>query len=267
MKIAKYAVFAALIPAVIAGTASADERHFGYSYEAEVLPKDAVEFEQWITHRGGREDGDYGRFDLREEIEYGLTDRLTTALYLNFESEYFHPDDGVDAEEEENFEFGGISSEWKYQLLNPNIDPVGLVIYGEGTYDSDEAELEEKLILSKDLGSSWIAAFNAAIEQEWEFEGSDTEEESALEFSAGLAYRLNERWTLGGEIRNIREYEGLDLGEETEKAWYAGPVLAYGAPTWWATLSVMPQIGLEGGRDLEDQERVHVRLLFGKSFK
>ena len=63
----------------------ADERAFTYSYEAvSVLPKGGVELEQWITYRAGKEDGRFTRWDLREEIEFGVTDRYTTALYLNF---------------------------------------------------------------------------------------------------------------------------------------------------------------------------------------
>jgi hypothetical protein len=79
-----------LCAAVLAGIAApastyADERFFTYSYEAtSVLPKGGIEFEQWITYRGQKEVGIYARWDFREEIEYGVTDRYTTALYLNF---------------------------------------------------------------------------------------------------------------------------------------------------------------------------------------
>src|SRR5882724_12258113 len=66
----------------------ADERLFTYTYQAEVLPKGALEFEQWITNRNGRASGVYSAFDLREEFEAGLTDKLTTAVYLNTKSEY-----------------------------------------------------------------------------------------------------------------------------------------------------------------------------------
>lgn len=251
------------------GLAQADERHFVYSYEADVLPKDALEFEQWITARAGREGGDFNQWEFREELEYGLTDQLTTALYLNFKDVYFHPNEAEEeagVEEEENFEFAGISSEWKYQILNPHTEAFGLVAYFEGTIDSDEAELEEKIIVSSNIGDSMIFALNVAIEQEWEYEGSETEEEGKIDSSMGLAYKINPNWSTGVELRNLREYDGFGYDDELLTAWYVGPNVHYGAAAFWATLAVMPQIGLEGSRNLDDAERVNVRLIVGKNF-
>jgi hypothetical protein len=109
-----------------------------------------LEFEQWATLRAGKEDGVYSRWDLRSEFEYGLTDNLTSALYLNLKS--LHID--RDSEQEDEFEFEGISSEWKYKLLDPTADPVGLVAYGEVTTNFEELELEQKIILGKNFDSS-----------------------------------------------------------------------------------------------------------------
>ncbi len=246
----------------VAAPAAADERLFTYSYEADVLPEDSLEFEQWITARNGRDGGDYTRWEFREELEYGITDALTSALYLNFQDTYFSPDN-EEEESEREFEFSGISSEWKYQILNPNLDPVGAVIYFEGTVGSDEAELEEKIILSSNLSDSLVLAFNATLEQEWEYEHSETEEEGKLELTSGLAYKITPKLSVGLEIRNIRIYETLGLDNEEHVAWYLGPNIHYAAPKWWATLAVLPQIGLEGARDLEDNERINVRAIVG----
>jgi hypothetical protein len=243
----------------------ADERMFAYSYEADVLPEGGVEFEQWITSRAGREGGDYNRWEIREELEYGITDRLTTALYLNLKETYFSPKDET-AETTDKFEFSGVSSEWKYQLINPNTNPVGVLLYGEGTFDSDEIEAEEKLVLSSILAEDWVAAVNATLEQEWAFEHSDTEKEGKLDLSAGIAHKFSPKWSAGLELRNIREFEGFELEEEEARAWYFGPNVHYGSASWWATLAVLPQVPLEGDRDLEHQERVNIRLLIGKIF-
>src|SRR5689334_24469727 len=98
-------------------TARADERFFGYVYEADVLPKGAWEFEQWITYRKGFPGGDrsYSQhlWDFREEIEYGLTERLSAAMYLNFRSEQIVARrQGL--EDASDFEFKGVSAELKY---------------------------------------------------------------------------------------------------------------------------------------------------------
>ena len=250
---------------VSAQSVMADERHFTYSYEADVLPQDGLEFEQWITSRSGRDGGRYGRWEFREELEYGITDALTTALYLNFLDTTFSPDD-PSQEETKDFEFNGISSEWKYLISNPELNPVGFLVYGEATYDSDFFTLEEKLVLSSNLSENLIAELNVSFEQEWEYEGSDTEKVGEFEVTGGLAYKLSPHWSAGVEIRNIREFDSFDFDHELENAWYAGPNLHYGTANWWATLTVMPQIGVEGSRDLEDQEKVHVRLIVGRVF-
>src|SRR6266853_2858933 len=107
--------------------ARADERLFTYTYEAEVLPKGAVEFEQWVTHSRGKQDGVLAAWDFREELEFGLTEKLTSALYLNFRNT--HSEDVQGVVDQDKFEFKGVSSEWKYQLLNPNTKAVGVLAY------------------------------------------------------------------------------------------------------------------------------------------
>src|SRR5262245_23082370 len=100
------------------GNLRADTRHFTYSYEPNnVLPAGALEFEQWATLRAGKEQGVFSRWDLREEFEYGITDRLTSSLYLNFQS--LHVDLPDEDEDEDEFEFKGVSSEWKYKISDP----------------------------------------------------------------------------------------------------------------------------------------------------
>src|SRR6266498_4713313 len=79
-------------------TARADERLFTYVQEAEVLPKGGLEFEQWLTHRRSKANGVFARWDFREELEYGLTDRLTVAGYLNFKNTH---SDGVTGRDDE----------------------------------------------------------------------------------------------------------------------------------------------------------------------
>ena len=249
--------------------ARADERSFTYSYEADsVLPKGGWEFEQWITYKGGKEDGIFSRWDIREEIEYGVADKYTTALYLNLRSTH---SDGVPGSADlDRFEFKGISSEHKLQLLNPHTKPIGLLLYGEISTDGDELELEEKLVLSKTLDEKWTLAFNAVLEQEWEFEADETEKTLGLEFTAGVSYKISPHWAVGLEAMNVRKFDGLSFSSQQSSAYFAGPNLHYGASKWWATLTVMPQVGgrpdTGSSLNLRDHERVEVRLIAGFGF-
>ena len=248
-----------------------DERMFTYSYEASsVLPKGGVEFEQWITYSGGKESGNFARWDFREELEFGITDRYTTALYLNFRNTRSDLS-AAPGDEVNEFEFKGISSEHKYQLLNPHTKPLGMLLYGELTTDGSELELEEKLIFQKFFGpeEKWNAVFNIIFEQEWEYEAEETAEESVLEFTTGLSYRLTPNWAVGVEARHHRVYEGM-FSEEEANAWFVGPNLHYGTDTWWATLTVLPQVSgdpdTRWGLELEEHTRIEVRLIAGYNF-
>ena len=246
--------------------ACADERLFTYVEEAEVLPKGGLEFEQWLTHRRGKANGVFAAWDFREELEYGLTDRLTVAGYLNFKNTHSA---GVTGQTDESgIEFEGVSTELKYQLLNPNTKPMGLLLYGEATYNGEEFELEEKLVLQKNFGAKWVAAFNVILEEEWAFTPTDTEEELALELTAGIGYKLTPHWALGLEGRNVRTFPAFD--SEKSSAWFVGPAIHYGSSQWWATLTVLPQVAgrpdTRSGLNLDEHERIEVRLIAGINF-
>src|SRR4030095_5581696 len=91
--------------------ARADERRFTYTYEPEVLPQGAMEFEQWVTLRTQRTKNvgqqNFNRWDLREELEYGVTDRYSVSLYLNTQAVSFR--DPTTATDTSEFEFDGVS--------------------------------------------------------------------------------------------------------------------------------------------------------------
>jgi len=254
----------AAVLAAPAARARADERVFTYSYEPKVLPKDALEFEQWATLRAGKEDGVFSRWDLRTEFEYGLLDQLTTALYLNFESLHIDRDE----EQVDEFEFKGLSSEWKWKFLDPTADPIGVLGYFEATTNFEDVELEEKLVLGKNFDRV-VLAFNAICEQEWEFENEETETELAVEFTAGVAYRFTDRFALGLEAREVNVFPDMENLEHA--AVFLGPTLHYNTNRWWATLTFLPQVaGLRGdtqdGLNLDEFERMEVRLIFGIHF-
>jgi hypothetical protein len=120
-------------------TAQADERFFTYVQDADLLPKGAWEFEQWLTYgttyRGDNQEYTRDRWDFREEIEYGVTDRLSVAGYLNFRYEsMLARQEGLP--DSSSFAFKGISGEAKYQILNPNTQPIGNALYVEPTFNS-----------------------------------------------------------------------------------------------------------------------------------
>jgi hypothetical protein len=262
----------ALGTALLAGTAAADNRIFTYTYEPETEPRGDWEFEQSITARLGRNAAvgqqGYQHWEFRTEIEHGFTDRYTAALYVN--NDYTRFADPATGATTSNHRWTGISFENRYLVLDPVVNPIGLTLYLEPTYDGENAELEEKIIIGQRHGD-WKWALNLMHATEWA--DHFRRHEGELELTAGLARQLTRRWSLGFEIREHNELPEYDKWENT--AVFVGPVVSYRRNGWWAALSVMPQIygtNFSGNPDqnshleLEGHERLNVRLLFGFTF-
>jgi len=256
--------------------ARADERRFTYTYEPEILPQGAMEFEQWVTLRtqrtsGGEvKQGNYNLWELREELEYGVTDNYSVSLYLNASSESFRDYSQTPPADTSKFKFDGVSIENRYMVLNPANHRVGLTLYLEPRFSGDEAELEEKILLGQRFGD-WKWALNLTHATEWSDNLHTTEGE--VEVSFGLARDLGKNWSLGLEVRDHNELPDYRIWENT--ALFLGPVVSYRQEKWWAALTIMPQIfganfhgdpDGNGNLELEGHERVNIRLLFGISF-
>ena len=106
----------------------ADERRFTYSYEPETSLAGSLEFENWMTLGTQRNSTvgqkNYNQWDLRQELEYGVTDRYTLGLYLNEQTtSYQNPGIGGN---ESNFDWKGVSLENRFNVLNPAEQAAGL---------------------------------------------------------------------------------------------------------------------------------------------
>jgi hypothetical protein len=250
----------------------ADERRFTYVYEPETPPQGAWELENWVTLGAGRNatvgQKDYNRWDLRQELEYGVTDWYSLSLYFNESAESFL--DPATGANQSDFSWKGLSLENRFNVLNPAMHKIGLTLYVEGRYSGEEAELEEKVIIGQRHGD-WKWAFNLIHETEWEDNLHSVEGEVGA--SLGIARGLGKHWSVGLEFRNenvLHEYKSWE-----NSALFLGPVVSYRQEKWWAALTVMPQIygwnnraSQDGNSHLEfnDHEKVNIRLLFGVNF-
>lgn len=283
-------LLAALTPAPLA----ADENLLGYVYGAETLPRGKWEAYQWATARLGKASGSYAGYDLRTEVETGLTDKLQAALYVNSRAHRIH---GVEElEDRSSFQLQGASAEFKYRLKSPYLDGYGLAFYVEPGYNrvekvagevEEEFELETKVIFQKNfLEDTLVWSVNYTLEPEWAIGADDEHEEEgepggtaevaearrALgeELATGVSYRLAPRWFAGAELRAHSEWPDFSRREHT--AVFLGPNLHYGGERWWWTLAVMPQVwgwpdGEVPGLQLDEHERLEVRLKLGYSFR
>lgn len=249
-----------------AGVSRANERHFSFTYESPTLPRGHAEIEPWVTTRFGRQQYFMG-LDYRIEFEGGITDRLLGSVYLNGGS--FAAGDGMGRTS--GSEFSGISTEFKYRILDPVADPIGLALYTELTIGPEFIELEEKIIIDRRVGD-FLAALNVVYAHEWNYRGGGRENEDELEFDLGLGYFVAPNLMIGLEGRNKNNFSDTHEPHYEYSVLYAGPTISYSTHSFYVVGSVLPQIvalrGATAGdsRNLEDHEMVNARIIVGMHF-
>jgi opacity protein-like surface antigen len=286
----RHLLIALLAGACAATAAHADERYFGYVYSAEAMPKGASEVELWATERRGKDDGHFDAQDYRLEVEHGFTDKLTVSTYANFAGHHIRGLDPDFATTDRDFAFRGLSAEFKYNVLSPYKDGVGLTLYAEpgwsrihgGGERGTEYELELKAIVQKNFANDRLVwATNFTFEPEWEKEKetdaltgnveSEWEKELKLEVSTGLSYRVAPGWFAGVEGRYSSVYPDWTNGLHRETyAISAGPSIHYAGKSWWATATYLPQVcggpSPKGSLALDEYEKRELRLILGLDF-
>ena len=251
----------------LATPAWANERHFTLSYETATLPPGAVEIEPQTTFRMGREQYYLG-MDHRLEFEFGITDHLMAAIYLNYGSETAREGSTIVSSTASQ----GVSAEFKYNLSNASADAIGSALYLELGASPLEYDIEAKLLLDKRVGS-WHLATNLMYEREWGYEGFwNNEHKVAL--SLGATHFLTDHLTIGAEVYGQGTLEQSAVGSDTaleHGALFAGPVVGYASQGWWLVTSVTPQLVGFGDavtaagttRDLQDFHAVQARVILG----
>jgi hypothetical protein len=281
---------------VLAPAARASEGMFSYTYTTDTTPAGNWEYEQKQILRTGKARGSYTAVDLRNEMEYGITDRLQGSLYLNSSYNYmknqYDPDNvSMNLPDRNEFNVNGVSMEFLYRILSPYTDGIGLAAYLEPELsvrdhmtgqDQIERALEGRIILHKTfLDDTLVTAFNLMFEPEWEKDDGLTTKELWLQASLGATYRVAAGWFVGLELRNHREFPKMDMRNQEHSAYFLGPTLHYATQTAWFTLTVLPQIkgtpaqlgrGADGmmisdpSRHLGQHEKLEVAFAFGIPF-
>jgi hypothetical protein len=269
---------------------SAGEPLFGYVYTTDLQPKEKWEIEQWITDREGQAHGTFHHFDMRTEVEYGVTDNFQMSVYANYMyaiesgnsvrglTEGIEiPSDHDPTQPYNQFRFDGFSIEGIYRVLSPYLDPVGLSFYLEPEFGPFSNGVELRAIVQKNfLDDQLVLAGNAWVEFEKEVgsnlvvpgsndipDGS-VNNASYAEIDLGASYRFISNWSAGLEFRNHNEYSGFTLSQSAQNhaAFFFGPNVHYGAQHWFFTLSVLRQIGVMTYTN-DQQAEMYNGLLYG----
>jgi hypothetical protein len=164
-------------------------------------------------------------------------------------------------------QFDSVAVEGIWILSNPVTDVLGFALYGEVAVGDRDVELENRLIVHKDLGN-WTVAYNLIAETEWEDLISEGEDhvEGVLAHTFGASYGITPAVGVGAEL--IVESVFPEWSEHEHTTVYLGPVLSYQGRelpgtkwTWWATVTPVMQL-----TDVEDEPDFQVRIIFGIIF-
>ena len=269
------------------GLALADENLWLYAQGADTRPKNTWEFKLGDLSRIDKGSGNYLYNEVRPEIEYGVTDRLTLGAELIIMDHHYSVDDpelnpmfetqGGDGGEFNKTQFGGYELSLKYNILSAYKDPIGVSVgfayERRETYRLDGSDIDQDsfvpvVYLQKNfLDNTLVTTFKGKIEFERRESPGVLEEEIAVDLAAGIAYRFVPRWYVGFEVRYQSDFlspeidgEKSDGGQQssfdlTDFTWgsqfqygtYMGPSIHYAEEKWWITGSVLLQVA--GGGD------------------
>ncbi len=275
-------LIAAALFTAVSTSLKADENLWIYAKGADTLPKGEVELKFRDVIRLDKDSGDYTFHDLRTEVEYGFTDRLTfSAEVVGFHHDYSVDDpdlqplfDGQGGEggRFKDFQYAGYELGAKYNILSNYKDVIGLAIKGtfehRNRYRLDGAPInQDSFGIATMLQKNFLEdRLNIVLSPKIEFERRKSpgvlEEEISFDLAAGIAYRFRPNWSIGAEFRHQSDYlspqidgefeptqrrSSFDLGDfrvgsQFQRGNYLGPTLHYGGKAWWGTVGALFQV-------------------------
>lgn len=210
----------------IFGSANAEENLWLYTKGTDTRPQGSFEVKLSDIVRMDKASGQYVFHDIRPEIEYGVTDRLTIGAELMIFDHNYSVDDSelnpmyetqdANGGKVDETQLGGVEFTLKYNVLSPYKDSVGLSLglayERREDYRLDGADIDQNsyvgvVFLQKNwLDDTLTFAFNWKTELERRKSTGVLEEEIAFDISAGLAYRVAPKHFLGIELRSQSDY-------------------------------------------------------------
>jgi len=233
IKVISLSLSLSLFPWLALEKANAGESLWVYAKGTDTMPAGELEFKLGTIARLGKNSGDYKFYDIRPELEYGISDKLTLSTeLLLFSHDYsVDPDSGpgpmVDTQAKTGGSFdktqvGGYEVSLKYNILSVYKDSLGLSL-GAGyerrdRYRLDGTEIDQDsflgtLYLQKNYLDDLLATtltvkteFERRKSGDWDDQSFVLEEEIALDLALGISYRVAPKWNLGIEFRHQSDY-------------------------------------------------------------
>jgi hypothetical protein len=269
-------ILAALLSAAQAHEAArgdVDTEHiFGFTEGSDIGAKGEKELESTFTGRFGKP-GHFAAIENDTAFRYGVSDAFRASFGI---TSTYHRIGGVpDLDDRNAFNFGGVSGEFRWRLLERGTSPIGLTLsFSPQWRRVDEISgapvqsLTLPVALLADMAlipDKLFAAFNVIFSPSVTRADGAWEQENQLEISAALSLAIGPSVFIGAEVRHLtRNDEGFLSGH----ALFVGPSLfAKVSETFSLKAAWSAQIPDESTRalDLVRFERHQVRVLLVKN--
>ena len=238
---------------LISTAAHADRRYFLQSNTGYLAPAGNLELETVSLAASGQGDSSSTSWLNRFELEYGITDRLTGAMYLNFEQ-------GAG----EATTFDGPSLELIYQLARPGRLPVDPAAYCEFRANGSDWEIEPRLLLTRRV-HRLVGVVNLIGEYERHVAGEERGQiERAFRMTAGVSRELGATVAIG--IESVYARNLADDGPDPS-SWLLGPTVNFQTAKAQVAIGWHPQVSgspaTRGHRNLVDFPRSQFGVIVG----
>lgn len=259
-----------------------DENLWLYTKGTKTREQGSFELKTGGIARLGKREGSYTFLDLRPELEYGITDKLTVgASFFVFHHDYDNvpwapmvDTQGGPGGSYDNTQIGGWEGFLKYNLFNPFEDWMGVslgISYDRRrAYRLDGARITQDavspiLYLQKSFLDDRLQwAFKGKLEHEHRVSPGVLEEEIAPDLATGLSYGLTDELWIGvearwqsdfltpeedGEIapganRSSWDWGDYKWGDQFQWGLYVGPTIHWDPEDteWWVTGGALWQV-------------------------
>lgn len=242
---------------LLAASAPAAERDFGFSWTSRVLDRGRDDLEVWLTPRIARLDPGFSIVDTRFVWTHGVVKDLEAQVSLDLGFQNSDRAHSVDPR---------VTSLWRWAPFHAD-GPIGFGVLGRASLGTDVLEAEARLLADKQLGDVLLAA-NVAAEQSFLWNGR-TGVTTRLEATLGVTYAVAPFARVGLEARLKSSFA---RGDYDGTALYVGPSLAFRFRPLWFTIAATIQAaadqveadrGTSEPMTLRDDERFVLRFTFG----
>lgn len=249
--------------------AYADQAPFLGADPTVVSGQGVMTVQQWFSWAHGNNNQSFNAFESQTEFDLGLTDRLDLALTLVYDWSRERASGGPAVTDSEP----GFAAELLYLAMPVETSPFGLAFAIDPTIDGSSRAFAFRVLLEK-RASGLQHVLNINFDNEWQKDGlGHWQGTSGIAFNYGLAYAVDEHWTVALEFGNELAFDDLLIGGRLTahtNTIYIGPTVQYDCALAAISFGVQTQLPIASGSGVahsytDDAERLRLSLRLART--